>query len=55
MGVRGLKKFKLHIMNLTSMDVSKSFWSVQCKKFQLYFLCFFAGNFAGMAILNVTV
>ena len=41
MGVRGLKKFKLHIMNLTSMDVSKSFWSVQCKKFQLYFLCFF--------------
>ena len=55
MGVRGLKKFKLHIMNLTCMDVSKSFWSVQCKKFQLDFLSFFAGNFAGMEILNVTL
>ena len=53
MGVRGLKKFKLHFMNLTCMDVYKSFWSVQCKKFQLDFLSFFAGNFAGMTIQGV--
>ena len=40
-------------MNLTCMDVYKSFWSVQCKKFQLDFLSFFAGNFAGMTIQGV--
>ena len=43
-------------MNLVCMDVSKSFWSVQCKKSQLDFLFFFlTENFAGAAILNITL
>ena len=42
-------------MNLISMDVSKSFWSGQFKKFELGSYVFFTENFAGVVILNLTL